>query len=371
MNRNPLPKRLASLSLVCFCTWGISTSTAATPTVEATPSSEAPRYVLTDLGFNFFGAVNNRGVVAGTTQGGYRAILFSGDHFEILPALNGAPFNSASSINDSGQVVGVSSFPSEQRAFLYANGSIQDLGAPPGKNSAVAADINNQGQVVGYSSMSRYDTQSARAFLYSNGSMADLGTIPGGTYSFAEAINDVGQVVGWAGTPGGARAFLYSHGVMSELPMLPGAAFGRAADINNRGDVVGHNERPGQTDRAFLYSGGVLQDLSLLGMEFASAINERGEVVGSGGGRALLYSGGSMFDLNSLVVNGDGLVLNGTASINDVGQIVVSTSLPGNFNFHSFLASPIPAIPEPVTGHMLLVGLLVLGGVHLHRRPQR
>ena len=57
-------------------------------------------------------------------------------------------------INDVGQVVGISSSPTERHAFLWDRGTITDLGTLGGYERGTfsqASAINNQGQVVGYS----------------------------------------------------------------------------------------------------------------------------------------------------------------------------------------------------------------------------
>lgn len=88
-------------------------------------------------------------------------------------------------------------------------------------------------------------------------SIIDLGTL-GGTYSHALGINDSGQVVGYASTTDdtiGWNAFLYSGGVMNDLnnllPLGSGWLLTYAIDINNSGQIVGTGYIGGQT-HAFL-----------------------------------------------------------------------------------------------------------------------
>ena len=64
-------------------------------------------------------------------------------------------------------------------------------------------------------------------------------------------------------------AFLYSGGVMQDLNSLidpsSGWVLGQATGINDSGQVVGYSYNANGQDHAFLYSGGVMQDLGTLG----------------------------------------------------------------------------------------------------------
>ena len=172
----------------------------------------------------------------------------------------------------------------ERRVLLS---SIVDLGTLGGSVSS-AYGINDSGQVVGYTSTAG-DT-AYHAFLYSGGVMSDLGTL-GGSGSSAYGINDSGQVVGYASTAGVTvyHAFLYSGGVMSDLGTL-GGSFSEAVGINDSGQVVGLADTAGNAaGHAFLYSGGVMSDLNSLlpsnsgwTLEYATAINNEGQIVGIG-----------------------------------------------------------------------------------------
>lgn len=109
--------------------------------------------------------------------------------------------STAFAINDSGQIVGISSFnnmPGEffTHAFLTtASGPMQDLGTLGG-NDAWAHSINNLGQIVGFSSLTG-DTVS-HAFLSASGTMTDLNSqlvTPGWEIFDAAHINDQGQIL--------------------------------------------------------------------------------------------------------------------------------------------------------------------------------
>jgi probable HAF family extracellular repeat protein len=99
--------------------------------------------------------------------------------------------------------------------------------------------------------------------------LIDLGTL-GGESSFATAMNDRGAVVGRAQTADGAyHGFVWRDGAMADLGLFS------PMDINNRGQIVGTRD---DADGAYLWSRGTL--LPLGSLRFATAINDRGQVVG-------------------------------------------------------------------------------------------
>jgi probable HAF family extracellular repeat protein len=165
------------------------------------------------------------------------------------PAPGGRGDSRAESINDSGQVVGVSGGQAIGttvvfgHAFLWSQADgIVDLGALPGDLESAAKAINDHGQVVGSSGSALPGPgPHFRAFSWTPaGGMVDLGTLPGDTWSSALAINNQGQIVGTSGDGNGSRAFLWTPaGGMVELGALPGATTSAARGINDSGQVVG------------------------------------------------------------------------------------------------------------------------------------
>ena len=116
----------------------------------------------------------------------------------------------ADSINDSGQIVGISdNVAGIYRGFLYSNGTMQDLGCLPNFGSSEAIDINASGQVVGMLGDWTTNPYTLHAFIDENGQMEDLNTLTtnlgGWVLQTAEAINDSGQIVGYGTLNGNTR----------------------------------------------------------------------------------------------------------------------------------------------------------------------
>jgi probable HAF family extracellular repeat protein len=247
----------------------------------------------------------------------------------------------AGGINVSGQVVGgaqTSNFP-PYHAFLYSGGVMQDLGA-----GLVAHGINDSGQVVG----GGLGGTRGEAFLYSGGAFMSLGDLAFGEYgggSVAYGINNSGQVVG--DSPAlhffpETHAFLYSGGVMHDLTPSGGDSY--ASAINAAGQVVGTwGPRGLPGSHAFLYSDGVMQDLGTLGgsSSAATGINASGQIVGRSYATgdatqiAFLYSGGTMTNLGTF----PGWLSNAATGINDSGQVVGAYYRIGDSDLHPFLYS--------------------------------
>jgi hypothetical protein len=214
-------------------------------------------------------------------------------------------------INDLGQVVGTSNTLGV--AYLWtpttpngSSGSAVSLGDfPGGTNSSIGAKINSRGQVVGTG-----DAFSANssAFIWSpttpNSNTGSMLAVKSGGEVNGLGINDIGQMVGWPDTSG--KGFLWT-------PTLPNGSTGSAVaigapsgtgsplvrDINSQGDIVGTiHGSGGASSIAVLWtpnsangtSGTTVALNSFLSaadaakwqLLDATAINDRGQIVGSG-----------------------------------------------------------------------------------------
>jgi probable HAF family extracellular repeat protein len=175
-----------------------------------------------------------------------------------LRPLAGDTVGMAVGINDNGQAVGATGTCANTmlpplafgpHAVIWdADGTPRDLGNLGSTALNMALSVNNRGEVVGVSSL--YPDSSpffgSHAFLWSpeTGLMRDLGTLPGDVQSVAQGINDRGQVVGVSfDEHGNPRPFLWQKGIMQDLnELVAGGAplyllFGPT--INASGEIAG------------------------------------------------------------------------------------------------------------------------------------
>lgn len=245
-------------------------------------------------------AINDRGVVAGFKEiagGRERPVLHLGARSLPIVLPRGSNVY-VYAVNDHGLAIGnaLSGPDLASRAFVWSGRRPWPLWVKPGFVGSQANGISESGVVAG---SARLAGGKQRACLWQRGRMIDLGALAKGYGSQAQAANDRGQVVGSASVPTktegiAAHAFLWQHGRIADLGVLPGWPNSYAAAINNRGQIVGTIERMSAggsavTSHAFLWQHGRMVDLNRLissrsgwVLEEANAINDRGEIVGSG-----------------------------------------------------------------------------------------
>ena len=184
--------------------------------------------------------------------------------------------------------------------------TLVDLGTLGGRNAHAAA-VSQGGRVAGCAETASGEVH---AFVWHGGAITDLGRgAEAAGDSCALAVNDRGLVAGRAST---GELVLWQDGT----PRLLGLR-GDVGDMNEAGMVAG-TRNEGATTRAFVYADGVVADLGEPGVRSeATAVNARGQVVGSADGRAFVYESGVMRDLGTLGGN-----MSVARGINANGEIV-------------------------------------------------
>ena len=200
----------------------------------------------------------------------FEAVIWGpqGNVRELKP-LAGDTVAFAFGINDSGQVVGGSGIcsntslppaaPGAPHAILWqSNGTPTDLGSLYGQPLNVATSINNLGQVAG---VSLATDGSKHSFFWTKAAgMIDLGTMPNAIATVApccHVLNNKGQITGfWIDDQFNMSAFLWQNGVMTDLNTLISPTSGwylmNTASINDAGQIAGFGINPAGEVHAFL-----------------------------------------------------------------------------------------------------------------------
>ena len=229
---------------------------------------------------------------------------------KALPTLGGNNGIAAGS-NSHGQVVGwaenavhdptcVAPQVLQFQAVIWGpkEGEVKQLLSLPGDSTSSATAINESGQVVGISgrcdrAVGRFSAR--HMVLWENDTVTDLGDLGGVAWNTPMSINQQGDVVGFANYPGGAtpgsfhaHAFLWTRDSgIQDLGALPGDVHSQALGINSNRQVVGISCSAGfAVCRAFLWQNGVMTDLNDLAPDysgdllFANDINDAGQIAG-------------------------------------------------------------------------------------------
>jgi probable HAF family extracellular repeat protein len=155
-------------------------------------------------------------------------------------------YSVATEINNSGLIVGSAAFAHDEspHAACYANGAWVDLGFV-----GSATSVNDSGTIVGIYS------QGSGRFIYQNGQITDLNVPRGITSPALPFINNAGQIV--------LANFIYQNGVwqdINDLDLGDGWTFWEALGMNNQGAIIGIVFR--EVNRTFLYRSALLTPVS-------------------------------------------------------------------------------------------------------------
>jgi probable HAF family extracellular repeat protein len=238
-------------------------------------------------------------------------------------------------------------FGATQHAVLYHKGQVRDLELltrPP----VVGRDINNKLEVVGQAWADAAAGPGERPdiyhpFVWESGRLRDLGVLgerpcpsaPQFTCGsgWAYAINDRGAIVGGAeDATGSSHALLWERGVRRDLNVGFGLQ-NLAVGINRHGVVIGQSgARLLFWEQPWVWENGELRRLPTLGGTRAevagdNGINDNGEIVGSSrmpgssNERAVVWRGGRIIDLGNV----PGWTSSSTRTLNQRGDIIGSS----------------------------------------------
>jgi probable HAF family extracellular repeat protein len=261
-------------------------------------------------------------------------------HYSVinLGTLGGTESNGFGGVNKRGWVTGDANLAGDQNehAVLWRDGVITDLGTLGGPNSSVPMPVkDDRGFVVGVAQIAEVDP---------------LGEFWGTTFVCTPSVS-------CQGPQNLLRGFAWKNGVMTALPTLGGNNSG-ALGVNNRGQVVGAAETANQDPNcvppqvldieAVVWgpNPGQIEVLPLFPGDpdaVALAINDRAQVAGTSGPcqgpssglalrHAVLWQHDTVTDLGSL----GGVMFNAANAINNAGQVVGQSDLPGDTATHAF-----------------------------------
>ena len=293
---------IAGLSLALAGCGGLTTL--GTQSYRAQNSGQPTRYTIQDLGV--FGA---------------------------NPTVPGGPLV----LTNSGWISGAAVLGANEHAVLYYRGNTIDVGTPGLGGNSMGYGVNESGVTVG-------EAESTAAGLATTEDFCGF------------------QTLGFSSSPTPCVPFIFQNGKMVPLPTL-GGVNGAATEINSSGMVGGYAETaakdlncsaPEQYQfKPVLWNHGAAQALPT-GNDadgLVMAVNDAGDAAGASGDcaplnpilllylnptHAVLWRNGIAIDLGNLGGKSNNL----PHGMNNLGQVVGESDLPGDRTAHAFLASP-------------------------------
>ncbi len=323
-----------------------------------------PHYVVREIDRSQWGLaiandINNRGVIVGEldwgdTFGVRHAVAWRGGRRLDLTPDDAIVHGSARSVNDRGVITGFYTTDGtySNGGFRWREGVFEVLPTfAPGFQRGYG--VSERGFILGRAMHEHFQTSATMWDPDLNDH--DLGALGQGL-GLAYDANGWDFIVGASEvTPLQTDAFLWEHGVMHDFGALPGTHFARAYAINNYNEVVGYSGSP-LDDHGFFWSRRTgMIDLGNLGFAYgasANDINDAGVIVGyaygASGTVGAVWHDFVLFDLNTLLVNGEGWELWDANGINELGQIVGAGRRDGTHV--AYLATPVDTPMTTVIG---------------------
>lgn len=267
-----------------------------------------------DIGPGDAVAVSDTGLVAVNDGNAAYVYAIATGAKTYLPNFAGGAWVDAFDVNAAGHVAGMGDMPgtTPDHAFLWDGTELRDLGTfnPPYSSIfySKAYALNDADFVVGESLVGTVADAWAKPFTFDGASPgAQMTAIAGagGTYISGSAwdVNAAGHVTGWMSSNDDTwgNSFVFDGTTIALLPHLTGKWYTIPTGINASDAVVGYGFGEwvwypccgylyvGTILRAFVNSGGATQDLNGLvdglsgwTLTQANAINDAGQIVGSG-----------------------------------------------------------------------------------------
>lgn len=200
--------------------------------------------------------------------------------------------------------------------------TVVPLAPLPGTGSSVAHAINDRGQAVGGSG---FFTSVQPTLWQADGSAIALGTLPPVVLSeraigVARDISANGTIAGWS------SQFFRPEPVIWEAGQIRRLSFGNVRNLGGEATGVTSSGRVSVNTGEFSRAAGAVIDgagaVALAGSS-ADAMNERGDVVGARGGRAVVWRDGVASDLDQGPLNySRGLGISDGGLVAGVGRVV-------------------------------------------------
>jgi probable HAF family extracellular repeat protein len=238
--------------------------------------------------------INNHGQIVGAyddADGVTHGFLLSAgrfvtiDHPDATGVFNGLAGTVVLGINDRKQLVGTYvASDNLLHGFLLDRGRFIPIEGP-GAVTTILVDINNRGQIIVQASN---PDGSLPQYLLERGVFTPI-AFPSAADTVAHKINPRGQVAGgYVDSAGTQHGFVLDRGRYTSIDVdVPGSVGTVLNQSNARGDVVGYSIRSLDLSDAVAFvmrRGGTITtfDVPEAATSTASAINERGQIVGAG-----------------------------------------------------------------------------------------